>query len=537
MNEENNKPELQLEPIAGELQPVGKMPTLTAEQVTALAVIQSVSKIDVLANAEETAKGIERMKASYLPIVELAKTEIANSKTKADFERSKECRLAIRTERLGFTKTIDAELDARKLVIKSANKGKELVEAAFNSLETELNEAEKPVDEKFKAAAAAKKALADAIAKLNNHVINPLLPSAEIETAIDDFVMLFGDSDYQESQTDAEAIFSIKKSQFDMVLAAAVVREENERKVKEQEKQAEQRDQIKVMFPIEKVLSFVNRSSADIKAESEWLSSGVNMKAFDLVIDDAETAKKSCLSMLNAFLPMAVAREAKEAADKAELNRVDEINAAIKRIADIPSDFIGQKSSIIRQALIDLDNMGNAILAGDFAEFKNEAELTLEDAIERLTVILSGTLKKEYQDDWDLAVEEYAFRESKLIAKLQAKADSDPVYQAAVTKAFVEVDAVKAIEKQQAEIATINTEPCADCNGDVMRCTDGVCAFGVAEDCETLEVFEVANEIVADDCVLIPVKHLKELVFIAQEFENCLDDDGIAALEFAKSLI
>jgi len=120
----NEKPELQLEPVEGELQPVGKIPTVTAEQVNVLAVIESVSKVDVLANVNETAQGIDRMKASYLPIIEKAKAEIANSKIKADFERSKEHRLAIRSERLGFTDVIDAELSARKLIIDSAKKGK-----------------------------------------------------------------------------------------------------------------------------------------------------------------------------------------------------------------------------------------------------------------------------------------------------------------------------------------------------------------------------------------------------------------------------
>ena len=206
----NKKPELSLAPVDGEVMPVGKIPTLTVERVNVISVIQSVSKVEVLANVEETAAGIFKMKTSYLPIVKLAKSEIANAKTKADFDRAKEYRLSIRDERLGFTKTIDAELAGRKLVIANAVEGKKLVESAFKSIETELNDAEKPVDEMLKAAAAAKKALSDAIAKLKSHTINPLLPAAEIETAIDDFRLSFCDTDYADSQDAAEAIFDSK---------------------------------------------------------------------------------------------------------------------------------------------------------------------------------------------------------------------------------------------------------------------------------------------------------------------------------------
>jgi len=316
----NEKPELQLEPVEGELQPVGKMPMYTAEQMNALAVIASVSKVEVLANTEETAQGIERMKASYLPIIEAAKADLANAKIKADFERAKEYRLAIRSERLGFTDVIDSELSARKLIIDSAKKGKEKVEDAFKSLEDELLAAEKPVDERFKAAAAAKKALADAIAKLKAHTINPLLSAAKIETAIDDFTLAFGDTDYTDSQDTAEEIFESKVTEFEVILSAAVVREENERKIKEQQAQQEQRANIAVMFPIAEISGYANGYALDIKNRIDWISF-VSMDSFDLVLSEAEAAKKSCLSVLNVFLDQAVARE-QEAADKADSERL-----------------------------------------------------------------------------------------------------------------------------------------------------------------------------------------------------------------------
>ncbi len=62
------------------------------------------------------------------------------------------------------------------------------------------------------------------------------------------------------------------------------------------------------------------------------------------------------------------------------------------------------------------------------------------------------------------------------------------------------------------------------------------------DDCELqdLEVIEVVSSAVADDCVLIPVKHLQTLIYAAkQAAEHCgLDDDAtMAVIKFAKSLI
>jgi len=112
----------------------------------------------------------------------------------------------------------------------------------------------------------------------------------------------------------------------------------------------------------------------------------------------------------------------KKAADEVEAKRVAEIKGIIKFIADRPSDFIGKPSSDILQLLSIAKEEGlSSVWDGDFAEFKNEAELTLKDAIERLTVILDGTLKKEYLDDWDLAIQEQGDRLAWEVEKQQVE--------------------------------------------------------------------------------------------------------------------
>jgi hypothetical protein len=468
MSIEKVKQELKLAPVEGELLPVGKMPTVTAEQVNALAVIKDISKVEVLANAEETAAGIVKMKASYLPIIKKANQDLSKVVMQADFKRAQECRLSIRTERLDFTKVIDAELAKRKLFIKSADEGKKLVESAFKSLEEELDAAEKPVDERLKAAAAAKKALADAIAKLKAHTINPLLPAAEIEAAIDDFSLAFGDSDYGDSQDAAEAIFETKRAEFRVVFDAAVTREENERKIKEQEKQAQQRANINVTFPIAEISCYAARSSADIQSRID-LTAKVDMSAFELVLSEAETAKQSCLNMLAAFLPMAVMREAKEAADKAESERLERENQA--RFAD---------------------------------------------------EIMKEAAEKQYQDDWDLAIQEQIDRlawEDKNI---------DSVITESAIIAIINDDAGVA-----EDVAKIIGESCVEC-----VCDKGDCS---ATHHVVLDVIEVASDIMTDDVVMIPVKHLQALIYAAEQAaEHCgldEDNDTIAAIEVAKSLI
>ena len=522
----SNKTELSLEPVEGELLPTGKIPTVTPEQVNVLAVIQSVSKVEVLANAEETAAGIERMKVSYLPIIKKAKAEISSVKTKADFERSKKHRFAIRDERQGFVDTIDNELAARKLVVTNATEGKKLVEAAFKLLESELDAVEKPVDERLKAAAAAKKALADAIAKLKNHAINPLLSAVGIETAIDDFSIAFGDFDYQESQEAAEKIFEAKMNEFKIAFQAAVVREENERKVKKQEEEARQRKNIASKFDIA-AISAMGSLSSEFIDEKIVAMKCVDMSAFELVAGEAETAKQACLGMLNAFLTMAVSREAKEAADKAEAERVKAAKLAVEQIADIPNACIGKKSGIILEVLNGMTNDGiGPVWHNNYPDFKNEAELALKDAIARLTVILDGTLKKEYQDDWDSAI---------------AENNAIDLVRALISKKQAEIDAESILEPENK--SSIESAVIAIINDDAGVAEDVAKIIGEPSqnDCEPqdLEVIEVVSG-VADDCVLIPVKHLQTLIYAAkQAAKHCDldDDDTIAAIEFAESLI
>ena len=493
----SNKTELSLEPVGGELLPTGKMPTLTPAQVNVLAVIQSVSKVEVLANIKETVAGIERMKASYLPIVELAKTEIANVKTKADLERAKEPRLAIREERLGFTNVVDAELAARKLIYDSAKKGKVKVEDAFKLLEEELGAVEKPVDERLKAAAAAKKALTDAVANLKAHTINPLLSVAKIEIAIDDFRFLFGDADYQESQSVAESIFESKITEFDSVLAAAVEREENVRKIRAQEEQALQRANINVKFPLTELSGFSGLSSAYIQVRIDLLKE-VDMSAFDLVLSEAEIAKNSCLNMLNAFLPMAVAREAKEAADKVEAERV---------------------------------------------ESEKQAEIDAKAAYE--------AAEKQYQSDWDLAIIDDTERDNELAQELNELTDSFVTGDNVDSKHFVE-SAVIAIINDDAvvaeDIAKIIGEPCFEQSnpelsepalngGNGEPSQDDYESWEAGQDLEVVEVFETKP---SEPTVNIPVRHLQALFYAAkQAAKHCDldDDDTIAAIEFAESLI
>lgn len=466
----NEKPELQLEPVEGELQPIGKMPTLTPEQVNVIAVIQSVSKVEVLANTEETMAGIVNMKSSYLPIIKKAKAEIANAKTKADFDRSKEYRLAIRAERLNFTKSINAELAARKLIIDTAKKGKEKVEEAFESLETELNEAEKPVDEKLKAAAAAKKALADALAKLKNHTINPLIGSDVIEAAIDDFRLAFGNSDYQESQDAADEIFESKMAEFETILAAAVVREENERKIKKQEEQSRQRANISVSFPIDSISCYGGFASVDIQARIDLINK-VDMSQFDLVLPEAETAKQSCLNMLNAFLPMTQEREAKEAAAKAEAERL---------------------------------------------EREKQAELDAKSA--------RKAAEKQYHDDWDLAILQYATFRANKAGELIDKAEQEAAIISVINDdAGVAEDLVK-----------IMGEPCFQQSHPLDNSEQGHELLVGAP-------FEITGVVIRPLTVMIPVDHLRALIFAAEQAieypELNSNEPTRTAIEFAKSLI
>lgn len=540
----NEKTELSLEPQEGEFLPAGKMPTLTEVEVNALAVIETISKVEVLANTAETVKGVEALKASYLPIVEKAKKEIANVKSKADFDRAKEYRLSIRNERIGFTKTIDAELSARKLVIKSADEGKKLVEAAFKSLEAELDAEESPVDERLKVAAAAKKALADALAKLKNHTINPLLPAADIEKGIEFFRLSFCDSDYQESQDAADAIFESKMVEFEAILAAAVTREENEEKVRTEQARNYQRSNIAISFPIAEISGYATRSASDIQSRINWIAK-VDMAAFELVLDEAESAKQSCLNMLNAFLPMAVAREAKEAADKAEAERVSGIKAMIKYISDRPSDFIGKKSSVIREALIDIGNMGNAVSVGDFAEFKNEAELTIADAIERLTIILNGTLKKEYLDDWDLAILQYATWCENKADEQQQNVMSNESFNESVESVKEagqilrgEIEVVDSVVSESDEIDPWSM---ITASGELKNPIDNNQMIDSKPESDVIcDLEHVEEQIIDESGVFIPVKYLSSLIYAAEQAsKHCGldDDDTITAIEFAKSLI
>ena len=490
---EEIKQELELAPVEGELLPVGKMLIVTAEQVNALAVIKNISKVEVLANAEETAAGIVKMKASYLPIIKKANQDLSEVVTQADFKRAQECRLSIRTERLSFTKTIDAELAERKLFIENAVEGKKLVESAFKSLETELDAAEKPVDERLKAAAAAKKALADAIAKLKSHIINPLLPAADIEAAIEIFRWRFCESDYQESQEIAEAIFESKMTEFEEILAAAVVREDNERKIKEQEKQAQQRANIAVSFPIDSISCYGGFTSVDIQVRIDLLKE-VDMTAFELVLTEAETAKQSCLNVLAAFLPMAVAREQEEArkekqAAKERAER-EAFEAKVKAEADA------------KQAAIDVENARLAQIESDRIAAE-QAEIARQQA--------------EIQHQQDAIEERLKAQESAVIAII-----NDDV--------SVAKDVVKII-----------SESCVECvNNDFDVCNNGDCS---GSHYTGLDVIEVVSEPVVDDWISIPVKHLKALIQAAsnglafydydEDEANLIED----AISFAESLI
>ena len=464
----NEKTEYTLVPQDGELQPVGKIPTVTPEQVNVLAVIQSVSKVEVLANVEETAAGIVQMKASYLPIVEKATRGLSAVKTKADLDRVKRTRLDIAKERIDFVDVINTELSVRRELIKNAVKGRDTVEETFKSIESEIYAIEKPIEDAFKAAAAAKKAVADAIAKLKSHAINQLLPAADIETAIDDFRLSFGDTDYQESQSVAESIFEAKITEFDVILAAAQVREENEERVRIGMAKDQQRANINVTFPIVDISYYAARSSVDIQSRID-LMINVDMTAFDLVLTEAEIAKQSCLNMLNAFLSIAVAREVKEAADKAVSERL---------------------------------------------EREKQAEIDAKAAKE--------AAEKQYQDDWGLAIFQYAnwiaIKANERSLALDAESECE----------LIRND----VETESAIIAIINND--AEFVEDVAKIINGV-------HFDDAEPIEVSNEVNEDDCVLIPVRYLISLLYAAEEAaEHCgldEDDDLIAAIEFVNSLL
>ena len=464
----NEKIELSLEPVDGELLPIGKIPTVTTGQVNVLTVIKSVSKVEVLANTKETAAGIVQMKASYLPIVEKATRGLSAVKTKADLDRVKRTRLDIAKERIDFVDVINTELSVRRELIKNAVKGRDTVEETFKSIESEIYAIEKPIEDAFKAAAAAKKAVADAIAKLKSHAINQLLPAADIETAIDDFRLSFGDTDYQESQSVAESIFEAKITEFDVILAAAQVREENEERVRIGMAKDQQRANINVTFPIVDISYYAARSSVDIQSRID-LMINVDMTAFDLVLTEAEIAKQSCLNMLNAFLSIAVAREVKEAADKAVSERL---------------------------------------------EREKQAEIDAKAAKE--------AAEKQYQDDWGLAIFQYAnwiaIKANERSLALDAESECE----------LIRND----VETESAIIAIINND--AEFVEDVAKIINGV-------HFDDAEPIEVSNEVNEDDCVLIPVRYLISLLYAAEQAaEHCgLDeDDGlIAAIEFVNSLL
>ena len=533
----SKKAELSLAPVEGEVMPVGKMQILTVETVNVLAVIKSVSNVEVLANTEETAKGVIELKASYLSVVEKAKAEFALVRTKAEFERAKECRLSIRTKRLNFTKEINNELAARKLIYDSAKKGKEKVEEAFEALEKELDAVEKPVDERLKSAAAKKKAVADAISKLKAHAINPLLSAAEIETAIDDFRLSFCDTDYQESQSVAETIFEAKVTEFEAILSAAVVREENEERVRIGRTKDKQLANINVTFPIVEISCYAARSSVDIQSRID-LTTKVDMTAFELVLAEADAQKQACLNMLAAFLPMAVAREAKEAADKAESERLErekqaEINAkAAREVTDNETEvaFVGV-----------LENHCNQ--DGVIKPLSNEV-------IERINAL---------KDKAESAIIEL-INDDAGVAEDVAKIIGEPCFKQVNEKSiFISRDVAECLSEgynhdDGYEVMTLIEGE----NGRWDR-TDSVFftkngqwyrldyTLGLTE-MQCPDKFRLVNGMVEafktnpiEPAVTIPVKHLINLIFAAEQgFEHCgLDDDvdTANAIEFAKSLI
>jgi len=422
---ENKKPELQLEPVEGEVMPVGKMPVITESENKALIVLSKAKKIDVLANDDVVVGMVNELKSFFAGDIEDAKKAVATITTKAALSKEDEKRLIVYRMRQGFKTNTDAFLSGQKALLKSAAEGKKKIEGALSEIEDDFSKVLADKKTELEAEADRKKAIADALTKLKNYVINPLVGSDVIEAAIDDFRLAFGDSDYQESQDAADVIFEAKMAEFEAIMAAAVVREENERKVKEQEEQARQRANINVTFPLAEISGYGSRSAADIQARIDWTVK-IDMSGFELVAGEAETAKQSCLKMLNTFLPMAVAREEKEAADKAEAERIKAAKLAIEQIANIPNAYIGKKSGVISEALKGMINDGIGLVwYNDYPDFKNEAELTLKAAIERLTVILDGTLKKEHQDDWDEAIKEDALRAADYVQK---HLDSIPVY-------------------------------------------------------------------------------------------------------------
>ena len=531
MNEEIQKPELQLEPLAGELQPVGKMPTLTGSEVKAIAILLKVGTVETLANQSDVNQRIDELKIAYSQDIEKTKSCIGDVKTMAEFKRADSLRLSIREKRLEFSKTADTALKQNKSLVDNAKIGKVAVEDFLKSIESDLESALSDKESELKAESARKKALADALEKLKSHTINPLLPTADIETAIDDFRLSFGDTDYQESQSIAESIFESKITEFESIMAAAVVREQNEAAVKLENARNQQRSNIGITFPIAEISDYAARSAADIQARIDRTAK-VDMTSFELVLLEADAQKHACFNMLAAFLPMAVAREAKEAADKAETNRVSAIKSMIKNIADRPSDFIGQKSSVILQCLNGLKQGIEVVWNGDFAEFKNEAELTLADAIERLTVILNGTLKKEatekqYQDDWDLAIEEG--NERKLEDREEFRMQGGDMESAATT--IINDDVI--VPEDVAEII----------NDDAVGFIDSteIPENKLAEWHEMLEDDVVSDPLEALE-VVIPVKHLRYLIYAAdvgvKQGIGLRNDKEVAnAIEFAKSLL
>ena len=483
-----NRTELSLEPQDGELQPVGKMPTITESESKALSVLSEAKKITVLANNEIVVSMISKLKSFFASDVEGAKKAVATITTKTEFSKEDEKRLVVYRMRKKFKDDTDADLAFQKGLLKSAADGKKKIESALSEIEDDFSKVFADKKAEIEMEVAHKKALADALTKLKTHSINPLLPAADIETAMDDFSLAFGDSDYGDSQGAAETIFESKMAGFEMILSAAVVREENARKIKEQEEQSRQRENISIAFPISELSGFSVLSPAYIKTRIDLLNE-VDMGAFELVLPEADAQKQACLNMLAAFFPMALAREQEETR-KAEIEakeRADReaFEADIKAKADA------------KQAEIDAENARLAQIECD------------RIAAEQAEIARQQVEIKRQQDE----IEE------------QRKAQEAPVI------AIINVDD---------DVAKIVDEPCfkqsiPELSKPVLNGGNGEPIQVILID-EMVQAFEIAP---VEPSVTIPVKHLQSLLFAAEQAaEHCeLDDDLIEAIEFAKSLI
>jgi hypothetical protein len=319
--------------------------------------IESISKelvIDALSDKQKLALVLSNVNQYLASEVSFVKSRIDDVEKAADLERLDAVRKAIAKWRVDSGKNYTAMKKANKDLIAKADDGFELVVLAQKNAESEIEQALAAKKQEFEQERLRKKALADAIAKLRTHTINPLLSAADIEAAIDDFRLAFGDSNYQESQGAAEAIFESKAADFEIILAAAVAREENEAAVRLEQARSQQRANIGVTFPIAEISGYAARSASDIQSRIDWTAK-VDMSVFELVAGEAETTKQSCLNMLAAFLPMAVAREAKEEADKAEAERIER-----ERQAEIDAEVANNIASCSLAEDVDcsVDNRG-----------------------------------------------------------------------------------------------------------------------------------------------------------------------------------